>query len=61
MADETQILIPKESLPNCQVGEKLTITGEDEAGNFILETTYEEEPEQPAEGGVPAAVTAVMD
>lgn len=37
------ITVPKASLPDCEVGEELTITGED-GENFILEPQYEEAP-----------------
>lgn len=62
MAQETQVLIPKASLPDCAVGETLEIVGEDK-DNFIVSPQYNEE--QPAagdagEGEMPAAVKAVM-
>jgi hypothetical protein len=58
MAQDAQVIIPKAQLPECQVGEVLTIVGEDEE-NFILEPQYEEEGS--GEDELPAAVKAVME
>lgn len=58
MAGDTQILIPKATLPNCQVGETLVLVSEDEE-NFIAEVQYEEEAVAGDEE-MPAAVKAVM-
>jgi hypothetical protein len=59
------VLIPKAQLPECAVGETLTIVAED-GDNFVVEPAYEEEAPAPApakkagKGKLPKAVAAVM-
>ncbi len=60
---ETQVRVPKASLPDCQVGEKLSIVAED-GEDFVISPDYSEqgagEGGGEAEGDTPAAVKAIM-